>query len=195
MTYPRAQDSMATRPRIAAPASPRPRQLRRAGGFTLLEMMLVVALIGMFTAALVLNIESMVRQSAASVVEGAFWEAARTARTDALLQRRTETVRFDERSGAFIVQSPAGQRRFEIDRKDWKSNLRLEVAFKKRLASSQFTLVRGELVDLREIPSIQFFQDGTCTPFVLELVVGDATRRIEIDPWTGAELLPDDNAS
>lgn len=172
--------------------------IRRAGrdaGFTLLEMMLVFALIAMLTAALVINIEAMVRQSAASVVEGAFWEATRTARTDALLKRRTETVRFDERAGAFVVESPEGQRRFEIDRKEWKSDVDLEVAFKKRLASSQFTLVRGELVDLREIPSIQFFQDGTCTPFVLELTVGDTQRRIEIDPWTGAELLPDEHAS
>ncbi len=157
--------------------------------------MLVFALIAMFTAALVVNIESMVRQSAASVVEGTFWEAVRAARTDALLQRRTETMRFEPRSGAFVVESSGGQKRFEIDRRDWKSDLKLEVAFKKRLASSQFTLVRGQLVDLREIPSIQFFQDGTCTPFVLELGVGDSTRRIEIDPWTGAELLPDADAS
>ena len=158
-------------------------------------MMLVLALIAMMTAALVINIESMMRQSAASVVEGAFWEAARAARTDALLQRRTETVRFDRRAGAFLVESPGAVRRFEIDRKDLGEDLRLEVAFKKRLASSQFTLVRGELVDLREIPTIQFYQDGTCTPFVLELVVGEATRRIEVDPWTGAELLPDEDAS
>lgn len=157
--------------------------------------MLVFALIGLMTAALVLNIESMVRQSEASLVEGAFWEAARAARTDALLKRRTETVRFDERESAFIVQSAEGTRRFDIDRSSWKSDLKLEVAFMKRLASNQFTLVGGQLVDLREIPSIQFFQDGTCTPFVLELTVGDSERRIEIDPWTGAELLPDERTS
>lgn len=180
---------------MAASGERRRRRLRGSGGFTLLELMLVFALIAMFTAALIVNIESMVRQSAASVVEGTFWEAVRTARTNALLQRRTETVRFEPRSGAFLVESWAGQKRFEIDRRDWKSDLKLEIAFKKRLASSQFTLVRGELVDLREIPSIQFFEDGTCTPFVLELVVGDASRRIEIDPWTGAELLPDEDAS
>ena len=159
-------------------------------------MLLVFALIAMAMAALVLNIESMMRQSEASVVEGTFWEAARTARTNALLQRRTETLRFDDREGAFVLESGGtARRRFEIDRSQWKSDLRLDVAFKKRLASSQFTLVGGELVDLREIPSIQFFQDGTCTPFVLELAVGNAQRRIEIDPWTGAELLPEGDAS
>lgn len=187
---------MGRRPRTSVRGGSRLVRTRRTGGFTLLEMMLVIALIAMMSAALIINIESMMRQSAASVVEGAFWEAARTARTDALLKRRTETVRFDPRSGAFLVESPEGVRRFDIDRKDWKEDLTLEIAFKKRLASSQFSLVGGELVDLREIPSIQFYQDGTCTPFVLELVVGEATRRIEIDPWTGAELLPEDeNAS
>lgn len=176
--------------RLSARRRPRTRR-----GFTLLEMMLVIALIGMMATALVLNIESMMRQSEASAVEGAFWEAARTARTDALLKRRTETVRYDEKQAAFLIESAGEVRRYEIDRADWKSDLTVEIAFKKRLASSQFTLVAGQLVDLREIPSIQFFQDGTCTPFVLELVVGDSTRRIEIDPWTGAELLPDEDAS
>jgi len=170
------------------------RRARRSAGFTLLELVLVFALIAMMTTALVLNVEAMVRQSEASVVEGTFWEAVRTARTEALLKRRTETLRFDERASAFVMESSGGSRRFAIDRSTWKQDLALEVAFKKRLASSQFTLVGGQLVDLREIPSIQFFQDGTCTPFVLELVVGESTRRIEIDPWTGAELLPDEGA-
>jgi prepilin-type N-terminal cleavage/methylation domain-containing protein len=173
----------------------RRRARRAARGFTVLELVLVIALIAMMAAALVLNIESMMRQSEASAVEGAFWEAARTARTDALLKRRTETVRYDEKQAAFVIESAGETRRFEIDRSQWKQELKLEIAFKKRLASSQFTLVGGQLVDLREIPSIQFFQDGTCTPFVLELVVGDTTRRIEVDPWTGAELLPDEHAS
>lgn len=171
------------------------RRTRPAAGFTLLEMILVLALIGMLVSALILNVEAMVRQSEASMVEGTFWEAARTARTDALLKRRTETLRYDEKESAFILEAPGERRRFEIDRKEWSADLKLEVAFKKRLASSQFTLRSGELVDLREIPAIHFFQDGTCTPFVLELNVGDSTRRIEIDPWTGAELLPDDHAS
>jgi len=168
---------------------------RRSSGFTLLEMVLVFGLIAMLVGALVFNVESMMRQSAASAVEGAFWEAARAARTDALLKRRTGTVRYDEREAAFVIEANDGVRRFEVDRTEWKQDLTLEIAFKKRLAASQFTLVRGQLVDLREIPSIQFFQDGTCTPFVVELVVGDTTRRIEIDPWTGAELLPDEDAS
>jgi hypothetical protein len=66
------------------------------------------------------------------------------------------------------------------------------IALKKRVDRSQFTLVRGELVDLREIPEVRFFPDGACIPFVADFRVGDTERQIEIDPWTGAELLGSD---
>jgi hypothetical protein len=42
------------------------------------------------------------------------------------------------------------------------------------------------------VKAVQFFPDGTCTPFAVSLEVGNDRRTIEIDPWTGAELLKSD---
>ena len=38
---------------------------------------------------------------------------------------------------------------------------------------------------------VRFYADGTCDPFRLEIVRGDASRIFSIDPWTCAVLSPD----
>ena len=52
--------------------------------------------------------------------------------------------------------------------------------------------VQGELIELREIPAVGFFPDGTCVPFSLTYEVGGKEATLEIDPWTGAQLLKSD---
>lgn len=171
----------------------RPRA-RRAAAFTLFEILLVVALIGLFSAIFVVNFESLLRQTESDAVESAFWEAARAARTRALVDREAQSLRFDEKAAAFIVEDPAGAgaKQVRIDRDSWLPDTRLEVAFQKRLPANQFSLVGGELVQMREIPAVKFFPDGTCTPFTLSVQVAATEHTIDIDPWTGAQLLDAD---
>ena len=163
-------------------------------GFTLVEILLVIALIGMFTAIFVVNFESLVRQNEASAVETAFWQATRTARTRALIDRRTQALRFDADAVSFVVEEAGGANRetFDVDQKDWASGTRLEINLQKRVPPSQFSLIAGDLVDTRNIPAAHFFPDGTCSPFLVNLKVGADDFTIEIDPWTGAELLLDE---
>lgn len=170
------------------------RRGRPRDAFTLIEMLIVIGLIALFSTLLVVNLDSLLRQSESEAVQGAFWLAVRDARTTALLERRPQALRFDEKEAKFLVDDlPLGRTKsFAIDRSQWAPDTRLEVALKKRLPPSQFSLVQGEVVDLRDIPSVGFFPDGTCLPFVLSLRVRDFERTIEIDPWTGTELLPAD---
>lgn len=171
----------------------RERSARPAAGFTLIEILLVVALIGLFATLFVVNIESLVRQSEGDAVETAFWGATRDARLHALVDREAQVVRFDPKAAAFVVQAASGRTsHVAIARDNWAPDTKLDVAFQKRLPASQFSLVQGQLVELREIAQVQFFPDGTCTPFVLSLKVGATERSIEIDPWTGAQLLAAD---
>ena len=164
---------------------------RRRPGFTLVELLLVIALIGMFTAIFVVNFDVLLRESESEAVESAFWLAAREARTRALVGRKPQALSFEPEARVFLVEEDGGSgaERFPISQENWKADLELEVALQKRIPPSQFSLVGGQLVELREIPNVRFFPDGTCTPFVLSLKVGSAERSIEIDPWTGAELL------
>lgn len=167
----------------------------RQRGFTLIEMLLVLALIGVFATLFVLNAESLVSQSATQAVEAKFWEAVRAARSEAIVHRRAQAVSFDEKAAAFVVENvQTGARQdFVIKRDDWAPDTALEVAFKKRVGAGKHTMVAGELVTLREVPEVRFFPDGACMPFVAVLNVGAVEREIEIDPWTGAELLGADD--
>jgi len=138
-----------------------------------------------------LNFEAILRQSENEAVETAFWDASRAARTRALLERRPQLLRFDEKRSAFVVEGAGGMNRetFAIDRENWVPGTRMNVTLQKRVPPSQFTLVQGELVDVREITAAHFFPDGTCSPFLVNLEIGASDFTIEIDPWTGAELL------
>jgi len=163
--------------------------------FTLFEILLVIALMGMFTAIFVVNFEALVRQNEASAVETAFWEATRAARTRALIERRPHLMRFDDEEVSFVVEEPGGANRvtYVVERENWAPGTRLDVKLQKHVPPSQFSLIAGDLVDTRNIPAAHFFPDGTCSPFLVNLKVGADDFTIEIDPWTGAELLLDES--
>ena len=160
-------------------------------GFTLIEILLVIALIGLFSTLFILNLESLMQVSEGDAVETAFWEATREARTQALVGRVPQSLRYDEKAAAFVIEEKGTgkSRHFSIPREHWAEDKKIEIALQKRLPASQFSLVRGRLIELREVAAVQFYPDGTCTPFLLSMKVGDDERSIEIDPWTGAELL------
>lgn len=168
--------------------------LRDRRAFTLIEMMLVLALIAVFATLFVMNAGSLGKQTAAQAVEAKFWEAVREARSQAIIDREAHALRFDAKAVAFVVENTrTGHREsFAVSREDWPADTELEIALKKRVDRSQFTLVAGQLVDLREIPEVRFFPDGACVPFVAVFQIGATERQIEIDPWTGAELLGSD---
>lgn len=170
------------------------RQLNRSRtrqGFTLIEMLLVFALIGVFATLFVLNADSLVKETATQAVEMKFWMAVREARSQAIVHRRAQALWFDKKAAAFVVENvdTGAKQNFVIKRDDWATDTELAVAFKKEVDSNKHTLVAGELQTLREIPEARFFPDGACTPFVATFQVGTEEKQIQIDPWTGAELL------
>ncbi|MGH8017469.1 MAG: pilus assembly FimT family protein [Opitutaceae bacterium] len=166
----------------------------RSRGFTVIEILLVIALIGLFSTLFIVNLDALMRVSEGEAVETAFWEAAREARTRALVNRQPQALLYDEEGVAFVVeeQGTGAGRRFNVDRGRWTEDLEIEIALQKRLPASQFSLVRGQLVEMRDVAMVHFYPDGTCTPFVFSMKVGEDERTIEIDPWTGAELLEAD---
>jgi general secretion pathway protein H len=171
-----------------------PKQLRferrrRCSAFSLVEILLVIALLALFSSLFVLNLDSLIAQGEADSLESEFWRATREARTLALYERAPQTLRFDEEAIAFTVSGANGEKKFSINTEDWSEESRAEVLFTQRLADGSYSLIQGNLVTTKEIPFVRFFPDGTCMPFLVELNVGESERTIEVDPWTGAELL------
>lgn len=162
--------------------------------FTLIEMLLVIALIGLMASLFVVNLDMLAKQTELDAVESGFWKSVREARAEALLDRRAQSLRYEAKTATFLVTDEVtGEvRSFPIKRDDWAPETRLEISLLKRLGRNQFTIQSGELVDLREVPVVHFFPDGAITPFVVRLQVGPLDKQIEIDPWTGAEMLKRD---
>ena len=82
---------------------PRPAPPRRAG-FTLLEILLTLALIGLLAGALIGGSSALISERAPSAND-VFWSAVRTARKTALNSQRDIAFRFDDKAKAFVLTS------------------------------------------------------------------------------------------
>jgi hypothetical protein len=39
------------------------------------------------------------------------------------------------------------------------------------------------------VEAVRIFPDGSCQAFAIEFQLGNYKHRVQIDPWTGAEML------
>lgn len=162
---------------------------RARAGFTLLEVMLVLALMAAAGSLFVVSVESLGRSSPADAFEGAFWRALAQGREHALATRRTVELRWDGESRAFVVAAADGERVFAVLGESGADDEKYDAAFSEEVASNDFILVRGELVTRRAVASVRLFPDGTCQPFTAHFVIGTYRNQVTIDPWTGAAML------
>lgn len=164
--------------------------LRR--GFTLLEILLVLALIGSMTGLFIISLESIARTTAGDALEGAFWSAMREAREAAVRTRRTQAISYDAEQMKFVVEGGGTTRTSAVNLDSPVDGAKIEAVFTQELPSNSFTLVRGRLVTEREAPSMLVYPDGTCQPMTIEFRYPGGSRRLTLDPWTCAELLEPD---
>jgi len=162
----------------------------RSSGFTLFELLLTIALIGLLSTMFVWNINSMLKQGEIETLENTFWDAVEIAKRDSVFNRRPYTLRFDEDALAFELVSGLEVQAFKVDTSDFGGDTDVEVAFQEELPENGSVLIGGRLVTTREIEEVQFFPDGTCSPFGVNLQVADYEIHITVDPWTGAEMVP-----
>lgn len=165
-------------------------RLRR--GFTLLEILLVLALIGSVSSLVIISIGSIARTTPADALEGAFWGAMREAREAAMRTRHTQEISFDPKELHFLVTGGGFSSIESVSLEHASDADKLEAVFMQVLPTNSFTLLRGRLVTEREIASMLVFPDGTCQPVTVEFRFPGGTRRLPIDPWTCAELLDGD---
>ena len=155
----------------------------------MVEILLVIALIGILASIFVINFDTLIRQNESDSLEQAFWTASSEARNLAMFERRVQDLRYDPESTTYLVGAGAEVKRFAVDTSNWSDEVEPEVFFKQSLSDDSYRLIGGKLITLREIKLVRYFPDGTCMPFIMEIHVGDDLRSIEVDPWSGAELL------
>lgn len=157
-------------------------------GFTLFEILLVLALIGLLSSLFVLNIGSLLRDGELETLEREYWRAVESARSNAVFKQQAHFLEWDGKESRFLVKSPGNVETFDVDLGSM-DGMDVEVLFEEIAPENSYVLIRGELVAVREIVNVGFFPDGTCSPFSVTFKVADFVTRFQMDPWTGVELV------
>lgn len=173
-----------------APTTPaRARDRAARAGFTLLELMLVIALMAVAGSMFLVSLESLGKSSPEDEFESAFWRASALAREHAVAARRTVELRWDEEARAFALEGGGAPAQVPVPTNADAKNRRYSATFTEEVAANDYILVRGALITRRPTPAVRFFPDGSCQAFAVEFSLGDAKRQVLVDPWTGAEML------
>lgn len=175
------------------------REARRAGraissarcarrGFTLLEILLVIALLALISAALV-TISLHLIETKPTTPKAIFWEAATEARKSALKHERDARLSFDDKNKQFVLND--GEKTWPVP-----NSRDLTIDFLQVQSDHRSSiLLAGDIVDTNTIPFVTFYADGTCSPFRVQIRKNGAPQIIEIDPWTCAPVLPAKDAN
>jgi general secretion pathway protein H len=161
------------------------------GGFTLIEILLVLALIALLSTIFISGTNSLLADKAPSADEQ-FWRACASARKEALEEQKSVLLSYDPRSRAFVLNDGAQLRALPVTGSE---DLMIDFHPAQTDASSSI-LVGGTLVETTPLGAATFYDDGTCTPFRVQIRQAAGAHTLEIDPWTCAPILakPDANS-
>jgi type II secretion system protein H len=151
-------------------------------GFTLVEVLLVLALLALGAAVLLPAVSGLFRQGQSASAEEVVAEVLQQARREAVLTGREVALRFEPEGQRFVWDGSAG-------RALSASGPRVKVDFL-RSRDKAAVLIGGQLVETAVVPVLRFFPDGTCEPVRVQFrPTGAPPRVITIDPWTCAPGL------
>lgn len=181
----RELDLGGARPPAFAEASEGKPDGRSTRGFTLIEILLVLALLALFSALFIPGVNSILRQINERGPEQALADTVLAARGAALAAGRTVTLSYDAEKRTLQADDSA------------VADLVLEPGTALTLlppAGGAQILLGGQAVETGELRRVRFFADGTCDPFRVRLQEGEAPARVWVaDLWTCA-LSPERTA-
>jgi prepilin-type N-terminal cleavage/methylation domain-containing protein len=154
------------------------------GGFTLLEILLALALVALLGTIFIGGSNALLADNAKSLDEQ-FWTACTAARKQALEDRQSVLLSYDPRTRSFVFSEGAAHVAAPVTGPD---DLVIDFHPAQPSSGSQ-TLVGGTLVETEPIASVTFYNDGTCTPFRVQIRANGAAHLLSIDPWTCAPVL------
>jgi prepilin-type N-terminal cleavage/methylation domain-containing protein len=184
-----------------------PRSIR-SRGFTLLEVLLSLALIALLATVFIGGAAHLMTDQPVTAND-VFVKAVQEARKAALRSEHEIRLKYDKEKKQFLLfdgiapemKSPDG---FVIEEKPRKqfplpitvgTDLTVDFLPPASKSGGPAILVGGVLIETRQVKSVTFFPDGTCSPFRIQFVRNGAASIVAIDPWTCAPVLTDPNAS
>jgi len=153
-------------------------------GFTLIEILLVVWIfIGGSTA--------MMNSAKGDSPDEQFWKATAAARKEALEEGQSVLMTFDPKERGFVLNDGAQKKTIPVTGAD-----DLVIDFHPvQSDSSSSVLIGGTLVETEPLAAVTFYNDGTCTPFRVQLRASGAAHILSVDPWTCAPVLSKSDAT
>jgi len=164
--------------RSAGLLAPPSRPGRDPAGFTLLEILVVLALFGLISALLIGGSGALLRAVGREDAENTALGAIAAARHGAVLAGQTLQLRFDEKTR--VLDWGAGHA-------DLAGGDGVRLLPPAKLSA----VLIGGRVQEEALAGVRFYADGTCDPFRLEIVREKNSRILAIDPWTCTVLAPD----
>lgn len=164
-----------------------------AGGFTLLEILLALAVIGLLAAVLIGGSARLLAGREATPDE-VFWDAVRTTRKYALDRDHQFQLSWDDKAKDFTITdgeaanadgTPIVIQTIPVP------NLPPEfgATFVPANTTASEELVAGVLTATQSMAFVTFYEDGTCVPFRVQLHSSLGSHFLSIDPWTCAQVL------
>jgi prepilin-type N-terminal cleavage/methylation domain-containing protein len=178
-----------------------PAKVRPQGGFTLLEILLCIALIALLGGVLVGNSSHLLSEQPLTP-HAVFWKAVQEARKAALKSEHEIRLKFDrDKKHFYLVDGLApstlaedGFTRVETPLKifpiapETAQDLTVDfLAASSKGASAM--LIGGVLLESRPVPHVSFYADGTCRAFRAQFARSGGSTILAIDPWTCAPVL------
>lgn len=151
-------------------------------GFTLVEFIIVIALIALVGGLVAVNAEAILRGLGEEPVERLLQKAVREARFQAASLKEPAQLRFDEETAAFEVTSRAGSPLAAFPTGLQGRTDRLLIEFEQILPEQGLT--RGGRTETAAIDAVTFLPDRSSTPFRVT-IDHDRTRfTLQFDPFS-----------
>jgi len=165
---------------------PHPERRHRSGrdGFTLLEILLVLALIGLIATVIAASVVRVI-DADHPTPEDTFWQACHGAQRLASLGERNVTLSFDAANHRLVWSNGPETDQAAFD----PAGGEVSVQFLEARQGGSVILIAGQVVETEEMPRVTFYPDGTCTAFRVQFRVGANAWHLDIDPWTCAPVL------
>jgi prepilin-type N-terminal cleavage/methylation domain-containing protein len=158
-----------------------PRAIR--SGFTLVETLLVLAVIALLATLLLPGVNSVLRSIGEEEPARLVWDVITAAREEALTTNRTVTLRQVAKEKLLTWGDETGLKQRKLP-----SGVSLQFL---QPQEGNTILLGGVLVEAQEVPAVRFYPDGTCDRFRVQIREGtSAPLVVPVDPWTCAPVLP-----
>jgi len=157
---------------------------RRRAGFTLVEILLVLAVIALVSALVLPGLGGLFRTLDNQEPDQVLWDAITAARERALSANRPVWLHFDREQRVLTWTDD-----LEAKARPWPADVTLQFLQPKESGSAS-VLIGGRLVETQEMPGVRFYPDGTCDRFRAQIRTGTAAPRVfAVDPWTCARVI------